>query len=137
MTVVAPAPPDVVWDRWTAIADWPEWNPHCAAAAVDGPLAPGTGLDLRLRDAKGRDFYTRPGLTEVERPSRITWVARGLGVRARTTTMLSPEPDGTRVTIETDVAGPLAFTYRIALSDGVQALMYVAMLDALTDLVRV
>lgn len=136
VTVVAPASPREVWDRWTAFAGWPEWNPHCIAAAIDGPLAPGTGLDLHLRDPKGRDFYTRPSVTEVVRDERVTWVAKGVGVRARTTTMLAPEPDGTRVTVEADVGGRMAFTYRIALGDKVQALMYVAMLDALTDSLR-
>jgi uncharacterized protein YndB with AHSA1/START domain len=136
VTVVAPASPREVWDRWTAFADWPEWNPHCISAAIDGPLAPGSGLDLHLRDTKGRDFYTRPSVTEVADAERVTWVAKGLGVRARTTTMLVPEPDGTRVTVEADVGGGMAFTYRIALSDNVQALMYVAMLDALTDSLR-
>lgn len=136
MTVVAPAPPRTVWERWTAFGDWPGWNPHCVEAAIDGPVAVGSRLELKLRDAKGREFYTRPSVSEVDGHARITWVGRGLGVRARTTTLLTPEPDGTRVTIESDVGGPMAFTYRIAMSDNTQALMYVGMLDALTDLVR-
>ena len=136
VTVVAPATPAAVWDRWTAVTDWPSWNPHCMTAAMDGPVAPGSRLDLQLRDPKGRPFYTRPVITEVIENERITWEARGLGVRARTTTLLSHEPDGTRVSLESDVAGALGFTYRIALGDKVQALMYVAMLDALTDSVR-
>jgi uncharacterized protein YndB with AHSA1/START domain len=136
VTVVAPATPAAVWDLWTGFAGWPGWNPHCLTATLSGPVAPGSGLDLHLRDPKGRDFYTRPRLTEVVAHERITWEARGLGLRARTTTILSPEPDGTRVSIESDAAGPMAFTYRIAVSDRVQALMYVAMLDALTDSLR-
>jgi hypothetical protein len=136
VTVVAPATPVAAWDRWTAFADWPAWNPHCITATVDGAVVPGSGLDLHLRDPRGRDFYTRPVLTEVERGARVTWVARGLGVRARTTTMFAPEPDGVRITLESDVAGRMAFTYRIALGDRVQALMFVAMLDALTDSLR-
>jgi uncharacterized protein YndB with AHSA1/START domain len=136
VTVVAPATPAAVWDRWTAFADWPDWNPHCLTAEPDGPVEPGTRLDLHLRDPKGRDYYTRPRLTEVAERARITWTAKGLGLRARPTTILTPEPDGTRISIESDAAGPMAFTYRIALSERVQALMYVAMLDALTDSLR-
>lgn len=136
MTVVAPAAPGAIWRRWTDFAAWPEWNPHCVAATVDGPLAPGTGLDLHLRDPRGRSFYTRPRLAEVQEDDRLVWEARGLGMRARTVTRLEPEPDGTRMTIEADALGPLAFTYRIALSERIQALMYVAMLDALTDSLR-
>lgn len=136
VTVVAPAPPAVVWERWTGFAAWPDWNPHCLTATLEGPVAPGSRLDLHLRDPKGRDFYTRPRITEVEGDARLTWVARGVLLWARTTTILTPEHDGTRVSIESDATGPLAFTYRIALSERVQALMYVGMLDALTDAVR-
>ncbi len=64
------------------------------------------------------------------------WEARGLGLRARTRTALEPEPDGTRITIETASEGPLAFTYRMTMSDSSQALIYVAVLDALTDTLR-
>lgn len=136
VTVVAPAPPEVVWERWTGFADWPDWNPHCLTATLDGPLAPGSRLDLHLRDPKGRDFYTRPRITEAESGARLTWVASGLLLRARTTTILTGEHDGTRVSIESDATGPLAFTYRIAVSERVQALMYVGMLDALNDVLR-
>ncbi|MGD9570442.1 MAG: SRPBCC family protein [Thermoleophilia bacterium] len=136
VTVVVPAGPRPVWDRWTGFAGWADWNPHCVSAAIDGPLAPGSRLDLHLRAPSGRDFYTRPKVTEAAPGERIAWEARGLGLRARTVTTLTPEPDGTRVTLESDVAGGLAFTYRIALGDKVQALMYVGMLDALTDSLR-
>ncbi len=136
MTVVAPAAADEVWARWTGFGEWASWNPHCVSAALDGPLAPGSALELRLRHPRGREFWTRPVLTEVEDGRAIAWEARGPGLRARTRTALTPEPDGTRVTIEADARGRLAFTYRMTVTDRVQALMYVGMLDALTDTVR-
>jgi hypothetical protein len=136
VTVVVPASQDVAWARWTDIARWPDWNPQCVDASLDGPLAPGTRLDLRLRHPRGRDFYTRPRLTRVDAPREIVWEARGLGLRAPTRTALSPEPDGTRVTIEADAHGPMAFTYRMSVTDRTQALVYVAMLDALSESVR-
>jgi uncharacterized protein YndB with AHSA1/START domain len=136
VTVVAPAPAQAVWDRWTGFASWPGWNPQCIEAALDGPLAPGTTVDLHLRHPRGRDFYTRPRLTVVEPPREICWEARGLGLRAPTRTTLSPEPDGTRVTVEADARGALAFAYKMSMTDRTQALIYVAMLDALSDSVR-
>lgn len=136
MTVVAPAAPAVVWERWTDFASWPDWNPHCITAGLKGPLAAGTTLELNLRDTRGRGFWTRPALSAVEPGRAVTWVARGLGLRARTATTLAPEPDGTRVTIEVGAEGPLAFAFQIGVSDRTQALMYVGMLDALTDTVR-
>jgi hypothetical protein len=136
VTVVAPAAPGAAWERWTDFARWPEWNPHCIEAELKGPLAPGTTLDLHLRHPRGRDFYTRPRLTAVEPGREIVWEARGLGLRAPTRTLLGPEPDGTRVTIKAGARGPLAFTYRMSVTDRTQALMYVAMLDALCDSLR-
>jgi uncharacterized protein YndB with AHSA1/START domain len=136
VTVVAPAAPATAWARWTDFAGWPAWNPHCEAAHLDGPLAPGTPLDLQLRHPRGRDFYTRPVLTTVEPEREIAWEARALGLRAITRTHFAPEPDGTRITIEARAEGPMAFTYRMTLTERVQALIYVAMLDALTDTLR-
>ncbi len=136
VTVVAPATPEVAWERWSDIARWPDWNPHCAAASLDGPLAPGTRMDLTLLHPSGREFYTRPVLTVVEPDLRLEWEARGLGLRASTRTAFTPEPDGTRVTIEAEATGPMAFAYLVGMTDRTQALIYVGMLDALTDSVR-
>jgi BarA-like signal transduction histidine kinase len=72
----------------------------------------------------------------VEPAREIAWEARGLGLRATTRTLLEPEPDGTRLTIDARSEGPMAFTYRMTLTDRAQALIYVAMLDALTDTLR-
>ena len=136
VTVVAPAPPEVAWERWSDVARWPDWNPRCAAASLDGPLAPGTRLDLKLLHPSGREFYTRPVLTVVEPNRRLEWEARGLGLRVSTRAAFAPEPDGTRVTIEADSSGAMAFAYRIGMTEKTQALIYVGMLDALTDSVR-
>jgi hypothetical protein len=136
VTVVAPAAADAAWERWTDFARWPEWNPQCIEAVLDGPLAPGTTLDLHLRHPRGRDFYTRPRLTAVEPPRQIAWEARALGLRAPTVTTMTPEEDGTRVTIESGARGRMAFAYRMSLTDRTHALIFVAMLDALADSVR-
>jgi hypothetical protein len=136
VTVVAPAAPDVAWARWSDIDRWPEWNPHCEEATLEGPLAPGTRLDLQLRHPRGRAFYTRPFITAVEPGRLLEWEARGLGLRAVVRTAFAPEPDGTRVTIEAGATGAMAFAYRVGMTDRTQALIYVGMLDALTDSVR-
>ncbi len=104
--------------------------------ASTGPWPRGRRLELHLRHPRGRDFYTRPRLTVVEPEREIVWEARALGLRAPTRTTMSPEPDGTRVTIEAGAHGPMAFAYRMTVTDRTQALIYVAMLDALSDSVR-
>ena len=40
------------------------------------------------------------------------------------------------MTIDADASGPMAFAYRMSVTDRTQALIYVAMLDALSDSVR-
>jgi uncharacterized protein YndB with AHSA1/START domain len=136
ITVVAPAPPAETWALWTDFDGWPSWNPHCVEARLDGPLAPGTAIELRLRHPRGRDFYTRPVLCAVDPEREIAWEARGPGLRAETRTTMAPEPDGTRLTVAAGARGPMAFAYRMTVTDRTQALMYVAMLNALTDRLR-
>jgi uncharacterized protein YndB with AHSA1/START domain len=135
-TVVAPAPPEETWARWSDLAAWPDWNPTCLAASLNGPLAPGTRLELRLRHPRGRDFWTRPTLTAVDPQRRLDWAARGLGLLATTSTRLNPEPDGTRVTVVTEASGRMAFTFRLTLTDGAQARMWTDALDALVASLR-
>jgi Polyketide cyclase / dehydrase and lipid transport len=136
VTVVAPADPAAAWERWVDFARWPDWNPSCRDARLSGPLAPGSTLALKLVHPRGRDFYTRPRLTVVEPERELAWEARGLGLRAPTRTVFVPEHDGTRLTVEADARGPLAFTYRVTMTDRTQALIYVAMLDALSSSLR-
>lgn len=136
MTVVVPAAPDAAWARWADVAAWPEWNPACAEATVDGPPRPGTMLDLRLRHPRGNVFITRPRVVEAVAGEVFAWEARGLGLRARTTTRFSPEPDGTRVLLFAESTGPMAFTYRMTMTDRTMARMYTDMLDALVEDLR-
>lgn len=130
VTVVVDAEPGPAWERWTDFPGWSDWNAACVSAEVPR-LEPGERLDLHLRHPRGRDFYTRPRLTRVERPSRISWEARALGLRAETDVNLTPEDGGTRVTLTSRSTGALSFTYRLAMRPHVQAEMYRTMLDGL------
>jgi uncharacterized protein YndB with AHSA1/START domain len=130
-TVLVPAAPAEAWARWSDVAGWPRWNPYCVSAAIQGPLAAGTPLELQLRHPRGRDFWTRPTLTVVRPPEELAWEARAPGLRSGTSTTLAAEGDGTRVTITAGARGPLYFALRFTLSDKVLGRIYVEMLDAL------
>ena len=136
VTVVAPADRATTWARWSDLPSWPDWNPHCVSAELEGPLAPGTRLALQLKHPRGRDFWTRPRLTSVEPESRLGWAATSLGLAATTNTSLTPEPDGTRVTVELDTTGRMAFSYRLTLPDRVHATIWTGILDALVSSLR-
>jgi hypothetical protein len=136
-SAVAPASAAETWERWADIEAWPAWNPVCVAATVKGPLAPGTRLELCLRHPRGREFWTKPRLTVVEPRRELSWQARGLGFRAVTRTTLEDTDEGTRITASGDTGGPLAFTYRLAMSEPVHRNLLADMLDALAaDLAR-
>jgi len=136
VTVVAPASPEAAWERWSDVASWPAWNPECLAARVEGPTAPGTVLDLRLRHPRGREFFTRPRITEATPGEAFAWEARGLGLRATTAVRFAAEPDGTRIRLDADARGPLSFTYRMTMTDRTLATLYTRMLDALVEDLR-
>lgn len=136
VTVVAPAAPEAVWRRLADLPRWPEWTDRCIAAEARGPMQPGTPLVLHLRHPRGRGFYTRPRLTVVEPERRLGWAATSLGLRAAVGIALEAEPDGTRVTLVADATGRLAVTYRVAMPEKTQALLYAGMLDGLTDSFR-
>lgn len=134
--VVVEASPGEVWSRWTAIADWPAWNPACVSARVDGELEPGTRLHLELRHPHGRAFWTTPVVIDVDSGSRIAWETRALGIRAPTVTTLEPHEEGTLVTLTSESAGVLGFTYRLTFPEKAQAQLWSGALTGLAQSFR-
>lgn len=136
MTVVVDAGREAAWDRLADIPRWPDWNPSCIDATLDGPPQPGTVMRLQLRHPRGRGFHTRPRLAELERPGRLAWETRAIGVRARTEVEVTREVDGTRITLTADSGGPMGFSYRWAMRPRTQAQIWSAMLDGLAESFR-
>ena len=133
VTVVAPAPLDATWARWSDFGRWADWNPTCASAELKGGLEPGTVVEMRLRHPRsGREFLTRPRLTVVEPPESLAWEARGPGFRAGVASRLTEEHDGTRVTLHAATTGRMAFTYLMTLTEPAQAAMHQQALTALS-----
>jgi len=133
VTVVAPAPGDDVWARLADIPRWPDWNPACVEAEIEGPLAPGTRVGLHLLHPRGTRFWTRPVLTDVEPRRTLAWTTRAVGLRAATAIRLEPADDGTLVTLESQARGALSFNYRLALPETTLAQIWSG---ALTGLAR-
>jgi uncharacterized protein YndB with AHSA1/START domain len=131
VTVVVAADVEETWRAWTDVGLWPEWNPACEDAEVEEPLRVGSRMDLRLVHPKGRPFFTRPSVTVLDHGERLGWSARSLGLAADTLVELTPEEDGTRVTLTASSSGALGFTYRLIMRPKTQARMYATMLDGL------
>ena len=103
----------------------------CIGASVDGALAPGCRLDLHLRHPRGRGFWTRPRVIEVEVGRLVTWRASGLGLRSDTRTVFTPDGDGTRVNMASDARGLLAFAFRLVMTPATESALYGGMLMSL------
>ncbi|MEZ5079481.1 MAG: SRPBCC family protein [Thermoleophilia bacterium] len=127
------AEPDAVWNVLADIERWPEWNPSCAAAEVDGPLEGRPAARLRLVHPRGRVFHTRPRVESIDPPGRLSWVARATGAQAPHRGDAHPRRDETVVELTTSVSGPMAFSYRWVMRPKTQALLYGTMLGGLVE----
>ncbi len=137
VTVTVAAEPEAVWERLADIESWPEWNPACVSAALDGPVAPGTRMRWRLRHPRGRTFWTAPVLRAVEPPDRLAWEVRAFGLRSPTMLTLAPAGgDGTLVTLTSLAHGPLAFTYRLTFPEKAQGQLWSGALSGLAASMR-
>lgn len=134
VSVIAPAPRETVWEYIVAVDRWPEWNPACAAAELDGdPTTVGAILRLQLRHPRGRLFWTAPRVSEVVESSQYSFTTRAFGIRAPTQIALADHDDGTLVQLTSHSYGLLAFTYRVMFPEKVQGQLWSG---ALTGLAR-
>jgi hypothetical protein len=85
------ATPKTIWTLLTAAADFPRWN--STVTSIEGVIAPGNKLKLRVPLAPGRTFT--PTVTEFEAERRMVWTdgfaPMFKGVRTFT---LEPKSDG-------------------------------------------
>ena len=132
-TIVVPAERALVWDRWSDLRAWPDWNPHCPDVDTEGAVEVGAVIGFRLRHPRGTPFHTRPVITEIAPGERMVWEARSLGLRAPVKAEPADEHDGTRVTVRTDAVGSLAMTYKMTLSEKAQARLWAGVLEALRE----
>lgn len=63
------APPGRVWSLLTNAADFPRWN--STVESIEGEIAPGQRLRIRVPIAPGRTF--KPRVTEMEPEKRMVW----------------------------------------------------------------
>lgn len=124
---------DRAWQRWSDIDSWPEWNPDCLAASLDGDGGPGSRLEFQLRHPRGRDFWTRPSVTVADPGREFTWQTRGLGLKASTQALFSDGDEGTEVEVVGDARGLLAFAWRLLVTRKVEGRLLAGALNALSE----
>ena len=65
------APPDTVWQHLTDTASFPEWNPF--VRSLEGELAEGGRLTVRLLAHTGREMTFRPTVLCARAGSELRW----------------------------------------------------------------
>jgi hypothetical protein len=123
--IVIGARPEVVWDTLTDLRTWPEWMPGVKAMQVDPPVRVGTTFTW-----KAGPGTIRSEIVESERPYRVAWKGRTLGIDAVHVWRMTPDGDTTRVSTEESwsgllpraLRGPTAKTLKKTLDDGLAAL---------------
>jgi uncharacterized protein YndB with AHSA1/START domain len=97
------APPEVVWDVLTGLAEWPRWNPEVKSMSFDGRLEPGS--TFRWKAGPGTIVST---LEEVDPPRYVRWRGQTMSIAALHEYRLTPRDGGTRVETEETFSGLLA-----------------------------
>ena len=105
--ILIDAPPETVWDTLTDLHSWPNWMPGVTKMEVDEPLRVGTKFTWKAGPGS-----IRSEALETDRPRRVGWTGRTLGVTALHVWQLEASGDGTRVVTEESWSGPLARVLR-------------------------
>jgi uncharacterized protein YndB with AHSA1/START domain len=123
--IVIDASPETVWDTLTDLASWPRWMPGVKSMHADE--TPRVGSTFKWKAGPGT---IRSEIIESDRPRRVAWKGRTLGVVAVHVWKIDPQGGSTRVFTEESFSGPVARvlrrtmrnTLRKALDEGLPAL---------------
>jgi hypothetical protein len=88
---------------WVFLADferWPTWNPDVDTVRLEGPVAQGTVFRWKAGSAP-----LVPTLQDVDRPSRLGWTGRTMGMGAIHVWHFEPRGDGAIVSMEESFSG--------------------------------
>jgi uncharacterized protein YndB with AHSA1/START domain len=98
--ILISAPIEKIWMLETDIERWPEWQPGVSAAHLDGDLAAG-----HVFRWKAQGLSITSTLQLVERPRRIGWTGKAIGIDAVHVWTFEPRGTDTRVVSEESWSG--------------------------------
>ncbi|MCF8104409.1 MAG: SRPBCC family protein [Desulfohalobiaceae bacterium] len=107
-TVLIPAPMEIVWDVFSRVENWSEWNPVCRQCRLEAGdcLAAGSCLSFELKPLL---FPIRiaPVVIDYEKGRLVTWVGAKWGVQARHSFYFEPSGDYVRIESIEIFSGPM------------------------------
>jgi carbon monoxide dehydrogenase subunit G len=102
-SILIEASPEHVWDVLADVEKWPDWNPAIDSVKVEGPVAPGTVF--RWKAGSTRLVST---MQDVDRPGRLSWTGRAMGIDAFHEWRFASSGEGTTVTMHESFSGLVA-----------------------------
>lgn len=106
-SAVIDAPPQVIWDILTNVADYPGWD--SGVVRVDGRVSPGARITVFSSVNPGRAFPVT--VTQLEPPRTMRWsggMPLALFKGERTFTLTPQQDNRVRFTMREEYVGPLA-----------------------------
>ena len=99
------APPDRVWQVWSDVNRWPEWNPDMKASRIDGPLKLGATGNIDTRSGGKHDVV----VTHFEQGRSFELESTALpGTKMGIRATITPSGSGSRITQGFEPRGLLA-----------------------------
>jgi hypothetical protein len=99
------ASPDRVWQVWSDINRWPEWNPDMKASHIDGPLKLGATGNIDTRSGGKHDVV----VTQFEQGRSFELESTALpGTKMAIRATIAPSGSGSRITQGFEPRGLLA-----------------------------
>jgi uncharacterized protein YndB with AHSA1/START domain len=99
------APPDKVWQVWSDINRWPEWNPDMKASRLNGPLKLGATGNIDTRSGGKHDVV----VTQFEQGRLFELESTALpGTKMAIRATIAPTGSGSRITQGFEPRGLLA-----------------------------
>jgi len=99
------APPERVWQVWSDVNRWPEWNPDMNASHIDGPLKLGATGNIDTRSGGKHDVV----VTQFEQGRSFELESTALpGTKMAIRAAIAPSGSGSRITQGFEPRGLLA-----------------------------
>ena len=99
------ASPDRVWQVWSDVNHWPEWNPDMKASSIDGPLKLGATGNIDTRSGGKHDVV----VTHYEQGRSFELESTALpGTKMAIRATITPSSSGSRITQGFEPRGLLA-----------------------------
>jgi len=104
---IAATPPAAFFARWTDHATWSEWSPDTEWVRIDGPVRLGARGILKPKGGPRTPFT----VSELETDRVYTDVSRVPGARLTFRHTVEPVAEGSALTVEVTLDGPLAWLW--------------------------